>query len=264
MLRRLFLLISVVVLSSACVANAAPVGNIAAPAISKSLFLTTGDGSAVGFISGFDANLIFDRKIENTDKAELNFYTGKLGMTVKDKALFYVLLGGADGKFTYNVSGSKIELETDTAFSWGVGATVILLEKEVNGFGNGILRFGGDLKYRYSEPDINANNVVVDGVKRDISSVANSSVEYGEFQGAIGVSYQINKFVPYMGVKFTKLTGEEKITVSGTEYKQDYDADDAVGMFVGADILITDSIALHVEGSLIDEEAITIGGTIRF
>lgn len=263
-LRRSILILTAVVLSSACIAHAAPVGNIAAPAISESLFLTTEDDGAVGFIAGFDVNMISDRKIKDIDDADLNFYTSKLGITINDRVLVYTLLGGANGEAEETILGVKVKYETETAFTWGVGATVILLETEVDGFGDGILRFGGDIKYRHTELDL--DKIIIAGTSYTPSDVAitDASFEYGEFQGAIGVSYQVKSFVPYMGVKFTSLDGETKATLLGTEYKSDFDAEESVGMFVGADILLTDSIAFHVEGSLLDEEAVTVGGTIQF
>jgi len=274
MFKKVILTLGIILLSGACVANAAPVGNIAAPAIYKNLFLTNDDEDAIGYVAGFDANMVSDRKIkDSTGDTELNVYAAKLGLIFRDgdicegkcKVLLYGLLGTAEGEADYgNILGSQVKYETESAFMWGVGATAIVYETQIEGYGDGILRLGGDIKYRYSNPGL--DKIVIDGVSYEAGDIAvtDASISYGELQGAIGVSYQVKSFVPYLGVKFSKLDGEEEATVLGTKYEEDFEADKAVGMFVGADILLGDSLSFRVEGSLIDEEAITVGGTVRF
>lgn len=239
-------------------AESAPVGNIASPAMGKD------NGRSFRLIGGFESDIIFDRKVKDMDGVDLNFYMGKLGISFNDRFLAYALLGSGSGNAEYTTSGSKVEYDTDSAFAWGIGAKAIFYETELSGFGNGILRFGGDIKYRYVEPDV--SKVTIDGVVYDIpnADITDAVIEYGEFQGAIGLSYQINKFIPYMGVKFSSLSGDSKSTILGTEYKEDYEADNTVGMFLGADLVLADALSFNVEGRFIDEEAVNVGATIRF
>ena len=63
---------------------------------------------------------------------------------------------------------------------------------------------------------------------------------------------------------FADLDGDIKSTVSGTTYSDDYEEDKNVGIFIGADLMITDSIAISVEGRFADEEAVNVGAVIRF
>jgi len=245
--------------------NAAPVGNIAQPAIMKSLVISGEGENSIGIIAAGEADIGFDRKIKDADgDVEISAYTSKLGVTVANKATLYCLLGAGSAKESATISGSKIEVETETGFLWGIGANIIAYEKEIQGFGDGVLRLGGDIKYRSCNPDI--DEFTIDGTtySLDALGVTNANAEYGEFQVALAASYQMDSFVPYLGVKFATLDGEVKGTYSGTEYKLDYEEDENVGMFAGFDFLINDSIALNFEGRFIDEEAISVGGTIRF
>ena len=247
------------------IVNAAPVGNIAQPAIMKSLIISGEDETPIGIIAAGEADIGFDRKIKDAyGDVEFNAYSTKLGLTFSDKATVYCLLGAANASQELTVLGSQVKWETDTAFLWGLGASVIAHEREIDGFGNGTLRVGGDIKYRRAEPDV--DKITIDGTVYDIpnSAVTSASVEYGEFQVALGLSYQLGNFIPYAGVKFAALDGDQKATVSGTVYEEDYEEDNSVGMFAGFDYMITDSIALNFEGRFIDEEAISVGGTIRF
>jgi len=247
------------------VVNAAPVGNIAAPAIMKSLLLTGDDEVKLGIIAAGEGDIVFDRKIKDEyGDVELSFYGSKIGVSLFDKAIIYGLVGAGSAQEEIDISGTKVEFETETDFAWGVGASVIAYETKIDGFGNGILRVGGDIKYRSAEPSV--DKVTIGSVVYDLPNalITDSSVEYNEFQTALGLSYQLDKFIPYMGVKFCGLDGDVKATLSGTEYKDSFEEEESVGMFVGTDILIGDSISLNVEGRFIDEEAISFGASIRF
>lgn len=241
---------------------AAPVGNIAQPAMLKSLIISGEGENTIGIIAVGEADLVFDRKIKDAEgDVEINIYSSKLGVVINNKAMLYIILGGGTTKESATILGSNVVIETEAGFVWGLGANFIAYEKE---FENGILRLGGDIKYRAINSDI--EDITIDGVTYSLGAagITNANAEHGEFQIALGASYQINKFFPYAGIKFATLNGEVKGTYSGSEYKIDYEEDENFGMFAGFDYVITDFIALNFEGRFIDEEAISVGGTIRF
>ena len=96
------------------------------------------------------------------------------------------------------------------------------------------------------------------------SAVTAPSYKMGEWQGALAVSFQIVRFVPYVGAKYSYLDGSAKATISGTEYKEDFKSDDNFGVFFGSDLMLTDSLSLRAEGRLIDETAFTADISARF
>ena len=154
----------------------------------------------------------------------------------------------------------------DPWFAQGKTATmaVYVSETKLEEMGGGILRLGADGRYRHTDLDL--DYIEVDGVKYDIpsGSVSSAKLELREWQIALAASYQIDQFIPYVGGKYSDLSGDAKTTVSGTEYKSDLDSDNNFGVFVGADLLVNDSAVINVEGRFIDETALSGGATIRF
>lgn len=241
-------------LSAYSMASAAPVGNPAKPILEKGN-TSFKVGTELDFVTQRDLDVSGeDVAIEN-----LNWYGAKISYVLADKVEPYVLLGAANGKFSDKYSGVDLKLETETAFAWGLGATVLLKE-----FDNGI-RLGIDAKYRQVEPDI--NKLTLNNVEYTIpsGSVTNVSAEYKEWQVALGISKELGQFVPYGGIKYNDVEASLKTTISGTTYTTDnINSDGVVGIFVGCDFLPTKNLSIGVEGRFIDETAFTVSANYRF
>jgi len=236
------------------VAIAAPVGNPAKPILEK------GD---TPFKVGTELDFVTERDLDVSDEdvtvENLNWYAGKISYALADRVEPYVLLGAANGEFSEKFSGVDLKYETETAFAWGVGATVLLKE-----FNNGI-RLGLDGRYRQAEPDI--DKVTLNGVSYSPGDVGISglSAEYKEWQVALGISKELGQFVPYGGIKYNDVEASLKATISGTTYTtDDINSDGVVGIFVGCDFLPTKNFSIGVEGRFIDETAFTVSANYRF
>ena len=125
------------------VASAAPVGNPAKPILEK---------GNTPFKVGTELDFVTQRDLdvsgEDVAIEKLNWYGAKMSYVLADRVEPYVLLGAANGEFSEKYSGVDLKYETETAFAWGLGATVLLKE-----FNNGI-RLGIDGKYRQVELDV--------------------------------------------------------------------------------------------------------------
>ena len=236
------------------VASAAPVGNPAKPILEK------GD---TPFKVGTELDFVTERDLdvsgEDVTIEKLNWYAGKISYTMADRVDLYTLLGAANGEFSEKYSGVDLKYETETAFAWGLGATVLLKE-----FNNGI-RLGIDGRYRQVEPDI--DKLILNNVEYTIpsGSITNVSAEYKEWQVALGISKELGQFVPYGGIKYNDVEASVKATISGTTYKtDDINSDGVVGIFVGCDFLPTKNLSIGVEGRFIDETAFTVSANYRF
>lgn len=231
--------------------NAAPVGNPA-----KSL-LTKGE---YPIKVGTELDFVIERELDvsgvDVEIEAFNWYMSKISYTMADKVDLYCLLGGASGEFSEKYSGVDLKYETEGAFAWGLGATFLL-----NEFENGI-RLGLDGRYRQVEPDI--DEVILNNV--DVSSIITSgSIEYKEWQVALGISKEFEQFVPYGGIKYTDVEASMKATILGTTYKtDDINSDGVFGIFIGCDFLPTENISIGVEGRFIDETAVTVAATYHF
>jgi len=236
------------------VVSAAPVGNPAKPILEK------GD---TPFKVGTELDFVTERDLDVSDEdvtvENLNWYAGKISYALADRVEPYVLLGAANGEFSEKWSGVDLKYETETAFAWGLGATVLLKE-----FNNGI-RLGIDGRYRQTEPDI--DKVTLNGVSYSPGDVGISdfSAEYKEWQVALGISKELGQFVPYGGIKYNDVEASLKATISGTTYTtDDINSDGVVGIFVGCDFLPTKNLSIGVEGRFIDETAFTVSANYRF
>ncbi|NQT95906.1 MAG: hypothetical protein HQ572_05590 [Candidatus Omnitrophica bacterium] len=265
MKRYLVLLICLAfILTTTCI-YAQPVGNPAKPAILKKGLLFKGENQEHGILIDPEVDLVFDRRLKHQDAdTEYRFYGGKAGLVIWDKLFLYGIAGTAEAEQKFQNSGRKVTWDTDYGLAWGGGATLIIYEKDIEIREKAKLRIGLDGRYRHSELDV--DNIIVDGVTYSVpsSTLASAGFDYNEWQGALGVSVEFEQFVPYIGVKYAEPDGHATATFDTVEYTEEFGADDNIGIFFGSDYVVSDSIAVYVEGRLIDETALSAGGTIRF
>jgi hypothetical protein len=244
-----------------------PVGNIAEPAILKKGLIFKDEKSSFGIAVAPEADVVLDRNLKDQKKdTQYWFYGGRAGIIITDKAFLYGICGAANAKQEFkNISGSVVRWDTDLDLSWGAGATLIVYEKEITIRDKSILRVGLDGRFRQSDLDV--DKVIRDGVeyKKSDNTVTTTKFNYQEWQAALAISYIFNdRIIPYVGVKYSDVTGKAKAIISGTEYSKNFKPQDNVGVFVGGDVVMGDSFSLYVEGRFIDETAVSAGGTIRF
>jgi hypothetical protein len=249
---------------SVTAAYAAPVGNIATPSTLKKGIIYKDDGAQFAVVAGGEVDLTWDQNLkrQKTD-TEYYLYSGKVGVLIWDRIMPYAILGAGEAKKqAYDINGTKIQWDTKYDFVWGVGGTAMLYETKIEGMGNGTFRIGVDGKYRQSK--LKVDHVKKDDVQMADSSVTQSRYNLEQWQVALAVSYQMDQIIPYVGVKYSDATGEAKATIDGTAYKNDFENEDNVGIFVGGDILLNDSFTANIEGRFIDETALSLGATLRF
>ncbi|NQT90510.1 MAG: hypothetical protein HQ558_04570 [Candidatus Omnitrophica bacterium] len=263
-------LITIVILLSfvfsAFAVYAAPVGNIATAALLKKGLILKDKEGKFGFILAGEVDNVQNRKIEHqTEKSKSNFYGAKIGAIIADRGIIYGLIGASDAEQEYNISNSEVKWETEYDIAWGVGANVILFENKSQVDKYEItIRLGADAKFMSAKP--NVDKMIFDGMEYDSSSsnVSDASLNINNWQAAAEFSFEIYRFIPYIGVKYSDVDGEAKATINGNEYEQDLRAKNKFGFFVGGDIMLTDSISLNAEGRFVDEMAFSANLCARF
>ncbi|MBI4335927.1 MAG: hypothetical protein HY589_04655 [Candidatus Omnitrophica bacterium] len=224
------------------------------------------------FSIGAEDNFIFEKDIEQKDSLkfdieDMNQVYAKLALGLTPYFNIYTKLGASDsGEIERdNVSSDKrIKIETDYGFLWGVG---ISGTKEIfEGWNIG-------LDTQFNSWSVDVDTIDVQGTKA--TSVSGEIVNY-ELQVTPVVSKKFSiaaynwNLTPYVGVPvnffLTKTDSQIKFIYSGSNQTESWvqKGDDNVGVLVGADLEITQNIALQVEGRFIDETAITAGGSYRF
>ncbi len=149
-----------------------------------------------------------------------------------------------------------IDLETLYNFLWGAGGRVLLFE-----WGCASLGCGG--RYEHSNYDgvwITSNGVV--------QNASGSHLHWREWQIDLDLSYKIDIFCPYIGVKYYNLktdvgTFSVPVAANGSGNNQ-FKNRTPVGVFIGCTLSTGKYFMLNVEGRLVDEEAVTISGDFRF
>lgn len=239
-------------------AQAAPVGNPADPKLLENGIIMQSEDANFSVRAGYQGDFVFDRKLKDLDDSEITSHSGIVALNLMKKVDVYGSLGASTGEFVETYGSTRVEYETETSWGWGVGAKAILFEKDNT-------TIGLDGRYFNAEPDL--DKIIIDGVSYSVpsGSVTKASIEYDEYQIALGIAQKFDMFVPYGGVKYSKAKAKLLATISGTDYaSEDADSEDEFGLFVGCSIVPMDSVSINVEGRFIDEEALTVSGQIRF
>ena len=213
-----------------------------------------------------------------------------------------------------SLTQAVVELYTDTAFAWSVGARAALWEC-------GCATLGASFQYAQSKPKVEELNVLCNAAEFTINKpqgyvgvefpldltagtpnatgTKDASIDYHEWQASLALSYRLNMFTPYIGVKWSRASFDadtiriaqpkaaafvEDITtlnptISGkgqeTQTLQDtmqivslqinkMKSRKSCGLAVGTTIVDADKYAVTVETRLIDERAAHVNAQFRF
>lgn len=218
-----------------------------------------------------------------------------------------------------SLAQSVVELYTDTAFAWSVGARAALWEC-------GCATLGASFQYAQSKPKVEELNVLCNAAEFTINKpqgyvgvefpldltagtpnatgTKDASIDYHEWQASLALSYRLNMFTPYIGVKWSRASfdadtiriAQPKLataildvttlnpTIAGagtvTQQGQNGELADTMqivsmqinkmksrkscGLAVGTTIVDADKYAVTVETRLIDERAAHVNAQFRF
>ncbi len=244
----------------------APVENPSAPRIIQEGFFISKD-CWVNVRCGYEGDFVSDGRFEQceqgsgrVDRFSQNTNAGTVTVSLLDRLDIYGILGSskacAEWRFSINGSSSIAELETLYNFLWGIGARGILCE-----WGEAALGLGA----RYERADYSNLWLTIDG-----STVPSSGtcLEWRVWQIDLDLAYTIDIFVPYIGIKYSNVLsslGLFSVPIAGNGADSNHFKNRSpVGILVGCTLSTGKKFMLNVEGRLIDEEAVTISGEVRF
>lgn len=233
---------------------------------------------------GYYADHVFNRKLEverpghpDVHRSILNTNAAYLALNWCDRIELFTALGAS--KICIDTHSSayitfirlpqdkniEFQIETDTGFSWTLGARCTLFS-----FRN--FCFGLEGAYFSTHPSL-------DFIKQenyDIVYTSGEKAKFYEWQVGAGVAYPIcfsetcYAFIPYAGIKggkahldmhhatFTIPIGESRFTLFDTESKL------VIGFPIGVTFTLNNTIGVTVEGRFGDEQAIYVNGQFRF
>lgn len=247
---------------------AAPVGNTSAPELIQEGFFISCD-SWINFRVGYEGDFVTDGRMKQYDQGtgRVDTYeqwtnSGTVTLNILDRLDVYGVFGSsrtnADWRFGSIADGtvSRIEMETKYNFLWGAGARAILYE-----WCNTSLGLGG----RYSSCNYEPVWLTTDGI---IGSVSGSHFRWREWQINLDVSYKIDLFTPYIGLKYSNARTHLKdfsvpISLAQTT-ENSFKNRIPVGLYLGCGLSSGQYFMLNIEARVVDEEAVTISGDFRF
>lgn len=224
---------------------------------------------ALSFRFGFYGDYVFNRHMEvdggsdDSDIEHTEMYTnaGYLAFNIWDRFELFATLGTTDFFINTNASafegiaGNRIEIETQTAFSWSLGARATIWEC-------GCTSLGMEGQYFRTSPDLQRVTVAA------ATSVYPEDLEatYHEWQVGLGISHRINMFVPYIAVKWSNAKldfndttfADPDVTLLNLQSKKHF------GYALGVSLIDCEKASLTVEGRFGDEKALHFNAQIRF
>ncbi|MFH0732757.1 MAG: hypothetical protein V2A72_07555 [Candidatus Omnitrophota bacterium] len=219
----------------------------------------------------FDAEFVFNKDLHvNSDLrgAEIKgqWYMTKLGMTIFNRVEPYVKVGTSNLTARWKHGAQEIEVASDNGFAWGGGLKINILE-----FWG--IRLTGDAQYRTTDPDVkeatvNAISAKDSGAKFEVEERQASLLVSKKFE--IPLKLQSIYVVPYAGVSYADSNVDVSF-LNANNPTGDYSLFDAnnkklYGFIFGFDIVpsLSSAFVYSLELRLVDEVALSLGGTMKF
>ncbi len=260
------LIISILLFFASVSLQAAPVGNTAAPELIQEGFVIPSD-CWIDFRIGYEGDFVGDGRMKQTQEGSgrvdtFQQYTNSAIGTLNflDRLDLFGAFGSSrvctDWRFNSDATITRIQLETLYHYLWGLGGRGILIE-----WGKAAFGLGG----RYSRCNYKPSWLTTNGAP---VSVAGTHLCWKEWQADLDLSYHIDLFTPYFGFKYSQSQaklGVMPIPIAGNGSGSDhFENRTSVGIFIGCSISNCKYFMLNIEGRLLDEDAVTISGDLRF
>jgi hypothetical protein len=226
---------------------------------------------AVKVKASFDAEFVFDKNLHvnpdlNGAEMEGRWYMAKLGITFFNRIEPYVKFGMSNLEARWKQHNSqKIEVDTKDGFAWGGGLKANLME--ICG-----IRLTGDWQYRTTEPD--TSKITINS--SSISDMGKFKVDEWQIGLFLSKKFEIPLkldsiyTVPYTGIVYSDSNADVSFKEPSNP-AADYSLFDAnnkklYGFVLGCDIMprLNSTFIYSIELRLVDEIALSLGGTMKF
>lgn len=236
-------------------------GNPAEPElIDEGFFLSKENWASIK--TGYEGDFVFDRKLRAYDGASGRIdefqYLMNQGVLTFNFQDSYELYGSAGSMKSYvtlrpHVDFKQREFDTNDHFTWGVGGKAIV-------FHWGSSQIGMDAKYQEAIGHVKWN--AIDGA----TYTTNAQLQYREWQVSAGVSHHIDIFTPYLTVNYSSVHAKmHKIRhniLNNPSFKMR--SREHWGLAVGCSLSTAKLLDLNFEVQMINEEALTLAGNVKF
>jgi hypothetical protein len=226
--------------------------------IDQGLFIP--QDSIIAVKIGYQGDIIFDRKLRSMgngriDDFEMTMNQGSLTLNYLDRFELYGTAGAISSYFCFRpkVDNQRREFQTHDHLTGGGGGRFLLAQ-----WGN--TGIGIDGKIQWGKAGIKW--ITVNGV----SHASGADLSYREWQASFAVYHTIDLFTPYFGIKYSNVHANvhnlSRSVYPHTHFKM-YNRD-RFGIALGCTLTQGKKFDLFGEVQLIDEQALTFGGNIKF
>lgn len=217
------------------------------------------------FVEGV-TDIVYDRRPKfQAEEARIEFYGATAGLAYKDTFLLYAGAGAARVEEAFNTRNTKVRWESDHGFTWLAGGSAKLYKKELKDFYKSKLLIDLDIQYRNTDLDV--DTISMDSTEYDLphSEITYASMEYNDWHVAVACGLDMERFSPYAGIRYSDFESCLRLIRSGVLYEKDNaEADDNFGVFIGAGFKAPGSLYAGVEASFIDQESISASLSWKF
>jgi len=230
------------------------------------IFSANDSEEKVSFFTESVADYTYDRRAKHQlDDAEIDFYAQGLGIVLHDRIAFYGGAGLGSLKEEFDANGVFVRWESDHGFAWFAGSTIKLYEGTLKSLDSAAFLLVLDGQYRNTDLDPDLIRIGQTEYAIPDPAISHSSMEYNDWHLALSFAIQIDPFQPYIGLKYSDFESTVRVTRNATVYQKDNaEADNNFGIFIGTGIKVTESLNAHVEASFFDEDSLSAGITFKF
>lgn len=211
-------------------------------------------------------DIVYDRRAKfQAEDAKIEFYGAKTGLIYKETFLLYGGAGAARVEEAYETRSTKVRWESDHGFTWLVGGTAKLYKSELKNFYKSRLLIDLDIQYRNTDLDV--DTIGMDSVEYSLphSEITYASMEYNDWHVAVACGLDMGPFSPYAGIRYSDFESCLRLMRSGVLFEKDNaEADDNLGIFIGAGLKIPGSLYACAEAGFIDQDSISASLSWKF
>lgn len=226
-------------------------GNPALPKCPEEGFFLAKEAE-LGLRLGYEGDFVWNRKMSGAEKFQILENFGTATATLFDRLDLYVSGGSFSAEIRKQSRMRRLEFNTHAGAAWKVGARGVIYE-----YGNTFLSLSASYLQAHpslKEVSLNGTPLARKGAK----------LFYHEIGAGLGVAHKIDIFVPYVGIEGSyarsrlehlKQIGESSIKLHSRS---------PVGLFLGCGFSPGIKVIVNIEVRLVDEQAITLAGDLKF
>lgn len=271
---------------------ALPVANPSEPSLLTEGFLFNNDicccndpsicfSDAFSFRLGFYGDYVYNRhmKIGHSDDDiessknnirhfEIFTNAGYLALNISHRFDLFGTLGTSTLNWQTNANNlglvaatnQTLSVQSETNFSWSIGARATLLEWECSTIG---------LEGQYFSFKPNTKRITYADSESLYPDETSDHHSYSEWQLGVGLSHRIAMFVPYVAIRYGKAHYDQdneplNLPLAGNFILPDFKDRNDFGYALGTSLVDCDRALVTVEGRFIGEKALYVNGQFRF